>query len=123
MTAPYSKCEKKAMEKPLHTLTKMSPERKHLGYWERLYKFRLLSMERRMERYKILYDWKSLNGLVPSLRLSWDGREGNKLTYPKVLGKPGYARTLQRFSLKWEGVRLYNSLPLTLRKWTTSKQC
>ena len=88
---------------------RMLPECKHLGYWERLVKFCLLSMERRMERYKIFYIWKSLNGQVPSLGLSWDGRDGNRLTYPKVIGKPGHARTLQRFSIKWEGVRLFNS--------------
>ena len=122
LTAPYSKVERRAAENPLRSLTRMSPECKGLSYWERLTKFRLYSMERRYERYKIFYIWKSLNGLVPSLGLTWDGRQGNKLTYPKVYGKPGHARTLQRFSLKWEGVRIYNSLPLVIRKWTGSKQ-
>ena len=75
-----------------------------------------------MERYKIFYIWKSLNGMVPSLGLTWDGRDGNRITYPKVIGKPGHARTLQRFSIKWEGVRLFNSIPIYLRKWTGTKE-
>ena len=33
-----------------------------------------------------------------------------------------YARTLQRFSIKWEGVRLFNSIPISLRKWTGTKE-
>ena len=122
LTAPYLKCERKAFEKPLRSLTRMAPECKNLCYWDRLVKFRLLSMERRMERYKIFYIWKSLNGMVPSLGLTWDGRDGNRITYPKVIGKPGHARTLQRFSIKWEGVRLFNSIAIYLRKWTGTKE-
>ena len=78
--------------------------------------------ERWMERYKIIYVWKSLQELVPTLGLSWKGRDSSKLTYPKVIGKPGRARTLQRFSIKWEGVRLFNAIPSNLRKWTGSKE-
>ena len=41
------------------------------NYWERLKVFKLYSIQRRNERYKILYIWKSLNGLVPTLGLEW----------------------------------------------------
>ena len=65
---------------------------------------------------------KIQNTLLYSLGLSWDRREGNRLIYPKVIGRPGHARTLQRYSIKWEGVRLFNSIPLPLRKWSGLKE-
>ena len=63
-----------------------------------------------------------MNRLVPSLDLSWDSRDGTRLTYPKVVGKPGRARALQRFSIKWEGFRLYNSIPVYLIKWSSTQE-
>ena len=36
-------------------------------YWERLQKLHLYSLERRRERYCIIYVWKMLEGLVPNL--------------------------------------------------------
>ena len=74
----------------------------------------------RMERYKIIYIWKSLNGHVPSLDFKWKVKDGTKLIYPKVHGPEGRIRTLQRFSLRWEGVRLFNCIPQKLRMWKGS---
>ena len=103
MAAPVSqKCDKFAAERPLKALTKMAWGTKGLNYWERLQKFRLYSNERRMERYKCLYIWKSLNGFVPSLGLKWagsDSRTGARLAYPKVTGPTSHYRTLQRDSI------------------------
>ena len=126
MVAPVSlKCDKLAAERPLKALTKMAWGTKGLNYWERLEKFCLYSNERRMERYKCLYIWKSLNGFVPSLGLKWagsDSRTGARLAYPKVTGPPGHYRTLQRDSILWEGVRIFNSLPDELKKFTGTKE-
>ena len=49
-------------------------------------------------------------------------RDPSKLAFPQVHGKDGAARTLLRFSLRWEGVRLYNSLPKFLRQWEGTKE-
>ena len=43
----------------------LSPTRH--DYWERLDKFHLYSLQRRRERYCIMYIWKMLEGLVPNL--------------------------------------------------------
>ena len=78
-----------------------------------------------MERYKALYIWKSLNGLVPSLGLEWtetDGRSGHRLRYPKVIGPEGHFRTLQRNSINWEGVRIFNSLPEDFKTFKGTKE-
>ena len=37
-----------------------------LSYWERLKKLRLMSLQRRRERYIIIHVWKTLQGLVPN---------------------------------------------------------
>ena len=95
---------------------------KNLHYWERLTKFRLYSNQRRIERYKICYIWKSLNGAVPNIGLNWQERDHSKLTYPRTFGSKGRARTLQKYSLNWEGVTFYNSLPKYLRTWNGTFQ-
>ena len=38
-----------------------------LDYWERLHKFRLYSLEKRGDRYIIVYVWKVLEDLVPNI--------------------------------------------------------
>ena len=42
--------------------TRRIPETKELNYWERLKILKMHSQERRMERYRIIYTWKILNG-------------------------------------------------------------
>ena len=46
--------------------TKRIPEVRHLSYWDRLRKLKMLSQERRMERYRIIYTWKILEGKSPN---------------------------------------------------------
>ncbi len=38
----------------------------NLNYWGRLKHLELYSLERRRERYIILYTWKMINGLAPN---------------------------------------------------------
>ena len=114
LTTPTLKCEIMAAEKPLKYFTMLASDEKDLHYWDRLQLFRLLSNQRRMERYKILYIWKSIHGYVPSLGLNWKQRDPTKLVYPKTFGSVGRTRTLKKCSLSWEGVRLFNCLPLKI---------
>ena len=122
LVAPHTKGEKLASEKPLRSLTKMSVEARKLRYWERLQHFKLYSNERRMERYRVMYLWKSLNGLVPSLGIKRKARDPSKLVFSKVHGREGAVRTQQRYSISWEGVRLFNSLPRYIRDWKGNKE-
>ena len=57
-------------EAPLRAFTRKAWGSHGLNYWERLRLFRLNSNQRRMERYRVIYIWKSLYGYVPSLGLS-----------------------------------------------------
>ena len=125
LVCPMLKGEKRDYEKPLKTFTKLAPECKNMNYWERLDRFKLLSSERRMERYRVTYIWKSLNGIVPSLGLEWinsGSRKGWHIKYPKIIAPEGRYRTLHRNSIHWEGIRVFNSLPSEIRLFTGSKE-
>ena len=90
----------------------------NLDYWERRKAFKLLSMERRMERYCILYVWKSLYGHVPSLDLTWNNtgnRSGLHVIVKKVTGSVQSAVTLKYQSLSHHGVKSFNLLPDDLK--------
>ena len=58
-----------SMEKPLRNFTKKAKGCFGLSYWERLEKFKLSSNYRRVQRYKIIYVWKSMKGIVPDIGL------------------------------------------------------
>ena len=115
----------KFCESPLRSFTKKAWGLSNLNYWERLARFKVNSFQRRMERYKVTYIWKSLNGLVPSLGCEWsDGnlRNRNTLKLPKLIGKIDSMKSAQRRSLKFEGVMLFNSVPEEVRLWTGSQE-
>ena len=111
-----------AQEGPLRKMTKMAWGCRESNYWEHLTVFKLYSNQRRMERYKIIYIWKSLNGLVPSLGLEWAGdsntRSGLCLKIPTLFGKYEQYKTLQKRSLKVEGAKIVNSIPQDIRLFT-----
>ena len=91
-----------------------------MTYWKRLHEFKLLSNERRMERYKIIYVWKSLNGHVPSIGLEWNLyliRHGNTLILPSMKGEASRPRTLLRNSIKYDGVRIFNCMAEHIKTW------
>ena len=50
-------------------LTSKIREVRHLNYWDRLTYLQMTSQQRRLERYRILYVWKVLEGLVPDCKI------------------------------------------------------
>ena len=93
-----------------------------LNYWERLKAFNLSSIQRRVERYRIIYSWKSLNGLAPSLGLRWNSREGSRrngwvFEVSKVSGASSGLKTLRQNTIQYEGVKLLNAIPYELRNF------
>ena len=59
---------------------------------------------------------------MPSLGLNRNIRDRTKINFPKTYGSKGRAKTLKKNALNWEGVRIYNSLPMKIRTWTGSKE-
>ena len=120
--APYStKTKLKILEDPLRAFTRRGEGMFHLPYWERLQSFKLSSSQRRVERYRIIYSWKSLNGLAPSLGLTWSehsvGRSGRVLRVPRVEGVTSRCKSLRRDTIQHEGVKLLNIIPKEIRNF------
>ena len=106
------------LEKPHRSFTKKIFGLGGMHYWERLEHLRLFSLQRRRERYLILYIWKIIHGLVPDVGLAYaptNNNSGIKLRYPTLAG-PAHARKLMENSLLYHGARLYNLIPPELRQ-------
>ena len=115
----HSICNLRYMEGPLRAFTKKAKGLYDKNYWERLKIFNMYSNQRRNERYKIIYIWKSLYNIVPSLGLIWnqDGSVhfGRKLKVDKIFGPNEKIKNLKRDSLRNFGVRIFNMLPVEIR--------
>lgn len=96
-----------------------------LSYWDRLRRLKLYSLERRRERYLMIYVWKIIQGLVPnfegigSITVQTDSeRRGKMLEIPPMIrGSMKKITTLRENSLIVLGARLFNCLPRDAREW------
>ena len=106
------------MEGPLRSFIKRVVGLKDLPYCERLARMKLLSVQRRAERYKILYMKKLLFGSVPDLGVEvatgCDTRLGRQLAIKPRRGSRS-VMTLRERSFLVEGPKLFNALPKFLR--------
>ena len=88
---------------------------KDLDYWERLQKLKLLSLQRRRERYSIIHVWKMLNGKAPNtigLAFYSNPRLGIKASIPKFNHKAQKSfSTAYDNSFGIKAARLWNTLP------------
>ena len=91
-----------------------------LDYWEQLKHLNIFSLERRRERYLIIYTWRILQGQVPnpSTKLSafTTLRHGTFCRIPKVnTSSSAKVQTLRHNSLACKGPRLFNKMPQCIR--------
>ena len=99
---------------------------RHKGYWAALKELGLYSLQRRRERYQIIYLWSILEGKVPNIVTN-----GHNLISVQSAASSRLGRTIQtkplkdtrygnlRFhSLPFHGARLFNQLPLDVRNLT-----
>ena len=88
-----------------------------LTYWELLKKFRTYSLQRRRERYQLIYTWKVLEGKVPnvshkedySISPSVSDRRGRMCMTHTFCPSPVQSKWAQSISVK--GPRMFNLLP------------
>ncbi len=91
------------------------------NYWNRLSSLHLYSLERRRERYRIIYVWKILEGAVPNLtqnriRSSTTPRNGRFCIVPRIKNNlPANLRDQREGSLSVNGTLLFNKLPKEIR--------
>ena len=96
------------------------PELKGMNYWARLSHLKMYSQERRMERYRILFVWKIIEGYAPNCGIETsteNQRLGRKCKIPKlVTNGRRYTQTLRESSFQTNGARLFNCIPKKIRE-------
>ena len=110
-----------ALEAPLRAYTKRFEGFQNLNYWQRLAKAKLQSCQRRNDRYRLLYIFKSIYGHAPSLGLKTTTdktRNGIKIEIPKISGSVQSIISMKENSINIYGARIFNSLPNFLRNIT-----
>ena len=95
-----------------------------LSYWEQLSELSLYSLERRRERYIILYVWRILEKLTPNfndpekggIKEKWNDRRGRVCNVPIVSRQaPAAVQRARYSSFAIIGPKLFNSLPREIR--------
>ena len=97
----------------------------HLSYWEILKTVGLYSLQRRRERYRIIYIWCILEGLVPNPKpqqivYKMHPRHGRTCNVPVVKQGPYHKQVFSSFSV--QGAMLFNCVPKEVRNLTNCKK-
>ena len=105
------------IEKVQRSFTKHITGIKNKPYDERLKLLNLYSVQRRRDRYQIIYLWKIIEGLVPNLSApitcTYSKRRGLSCVVSHVnMGRLG---TLSYNSFRWRSIRMFNKLPKYVR--------
>ena len=105
------------IEKVQRSFTKHITGIKNKPYDERLKLLNLYSVQRRRDRYQIIYLWKIIEGLVPNLSTpitcTFSERRGRSCVVSHVnMGRLG---TLSYNSFRWRSIRMFNKLPKYVR--------
>ena len=118
----------KRLESVQRQFTSNIPAVSDLTYLQRLKKLQIYSLERRRERYTIMYVWKIIQGSVPNL-LGNDGldlaeysqRRGRYCKIPSLNNRSSaHVRTLKECSFSVSGPKLFNIMPRNVRDFNGS---
>ena len=114
---PYLQKEINMLEQVQRSFTSRLDGMNDLNYYQRLKKLNIYSLERRRDRYIILYIFKILCNIVPNPGLSYkySSRRGKILQHPSVTSSNSHAATLSYHSFIRRAPRIFNSLPKDLR--------
>ena len=123
---PDKICDVIKLESVQRTFTFRILGMENKSYWERLQTLSLYSLQRRRERYMIIYVWKICMGLVPNfgrddLKLKLHGmgtRLGKRCVLPTLVRSR--VGTLREKSFMVRGPNLFNSLPSNIREYDGS---
>ena len=112
-SGPNSIGDIKKLEGVQRSFTSKIVSIQHLNYWERLKVLNLMSLQRRRERYIIIFMWKILAGHVPNdLNISFyiNARCCIKATVPVI---PAHRSNTTKFDKSFSvvGPKLWNLLP------------
>lgn len=91
-----------------------------MTYWDRLAYLKLFSVERRHERYIIIYMFKIKYGIVPNVNIEFrnNPRTGIYATIPQVKSSaPSFIKRMKYEAFSSVGPRLFNTLPHEIRTY------
>ena len=98
------------------------PAIREINYWDQLKSMKMLSLQRRLEIYRIIYTWKVLEGLVPDCGITMKqegGRSGRKCEIPPMNKKAKKSvQSLREQTFQVNGPQLFNSIPAYVRNMT-----
>ena len=115
---PSKRKDIQAIEQIQRNFTKRLNNLSEYSYYERLKHLEIYSMERRRQRYEILYIFKILKHQVPNVGLKWKffPRRGRELIPPPVRRNSRQsAVTMRRNSFRGSAAYTFNCLPMCLR--------
>ena len=124
---PLKKGEIQALEMVQRSFLRKINGIHSLSYWEQLKELKMYSLERRRERYRIIYVWKVIEKLVPNVgndRITFKShvRRGRECIPPRVSRTcDSKVQNLIYASLPVHGQQLFNCLPKELRNLTGCK--
>ena len=99
-----------------------------LEYHERLQELKLYSLERRRDRYVVIYIWRIINGFSPNIdsetakirTRNESGRRGLQCVVPPLAAVSGRLQSIRECSFGFNGPRLFNCIPKELREFQGS---
>ena len=92
-----------------------------MTYWYQLVQLKLYPLERRRERYQMIYTWRIIEGQVPNVQSTpiltyWNDRRGRECKVPSIASSASSSIKTTRFtSLPVKGPLLFNVLPQHIR--------
>ena len=115
---PYKKADIQSLEMAQKSFLKKSVQLYQFSYWDILKLVGLYSIQRRHERYRIIYLWCILEGLVPNPKPHQiiekvHPRLGRTCAVPIVKAGPYQQIVFSSFCV--QGALLFNSIPKELR--------
>ena len=95
----------------------------NIGYWDRLKKLKIMSLQRRRERYCIIQVWKIINGHSPNgigMQFKTHPRHGLKATLPPINTRAQMSvRSDHDSSFRIRAAQLWNTLPANVSSLRT----
>ena len=94
----------------------------HLDYWQRLNRLNLMSLQRRRERFQIMYMWKLLHGKVPNdCEITWcySDRRGMNACIPSLPSTVAKVNTAYDSFFKVRACKLWNCVPKDVKDSTS----
>ena len=111
------------LESIQRTFTRKMIGCKDLNYWERLERLKIMSLQRRRERYCMVHVWKILNGHAPNdtgFEFTTHVRLGIKACIPPINRKAQLSvRADYDKTFRVQAAQLFNLLPSDLRSVST----